>query len=176
MRGDLCYRVVYHAHSSRQERPECVHVQFVHMLSSVGGCLQPDISTLFKAPEGPWLWLCHALGLSCLSPLWLGHIWGFFGQSSQLRALFWLWGEMLPISHVSSGITSPSQGSPQLLVAIVMHHTKRQLPPHTEVTISWIPVLLECPLSWLSMQWPYSWFLAGHALVFPALVVHSISR
>lgn len=26
IRGDLCYRVMYHIHSSRQQRPECVHV------------------------------------------------------------------------------------------------------------------------------------------------------
>lgn len=51
------------------------------------------------------------------------------GASSGLSGL--ALGEMLPISHVSSGITSPSQGSPQLLVAIVLYHLKRAAPsPH----------------------------------------------
>lgn len=79
---------MYHIHLLQTgETRECVHVWFVHMPSSNGGCLSQTAAHCYKAPEEPLLWLCHALELSCLSPLWLGLIWGSFGQSSQLRAL-----------------------------------------------------------------------------------------
>lgn len=84
--------------------------------------------------------------------------------------------EMLPISHVSSGITSPNQGPPRLLVAIVLYHPKRQHLPHREAAVPRTPALLELLLSQLSAQWPCSWVLASQTPLFLVLVTQNISR
>lgn len=87
IRGDLwswCTTYI----SSRQERPESECVCSLCMCRALmEGASSQTSAHCYKAPEGSSFWLCHALGLSCLSPLWLGLIWGFLGQSSQLRAL-----------------------------------------------------------------------------------------
>lgn len=122
-----------------------------------------------KALEEPLLWLCHALGLSCLSHCGWGSSEALLGRAASPGLSVLALGEMLPISHVSS----PSQGS--ACSNCFVPPEKAAPSPHRS-EIPWIPALLECLLSWLSAQWPYSWFLAGHAPLFPALVVQSISR
>lgn len=156
--------------SSRQERPESVCMCSLCICRALmEGVSARQQHTVTKHQKNP----CSGCAMPWSSAVSAHCGWGsseaLLGRAASSGLSVLALGKMLPISHVSSGIISPSQGN------CFVPPEKAASSPHRS-EISWIPALLECLLSWLSAQWPYSWFLAGHAPLFPALVVQSISR
>lgn len=126
IRGVLCQRLMYHAHLSRQERPVsvckcslCIRWALMESVSS------QTSAQSYKAPEAPRSACATPWGSAVSAHCGWGSSEAFLGRAASSGLSVLALGEMLPIFHVSSGITSPSQGSPQLLVAIVLYHPRK---------------------------------------------------